>query len=63
MWAEGPIVASVGAGFTVPGLFTVINVLEVHQLAKSNTIIVLWKIAVPVVGSGMFIELGKGSTR
>ncbi|MGH3847465.1 MAG: APC family permease, partial [Pseudonocardiaceae bacterium] len=30
-------------------LFTVINILGVRWLAKSNTIVVLWKIAVPVL--------------
>src|SRR6185312_5576384 len=30
-------------------LFTIINILGVRWLAESNTIVVLWKIAVPVL--------------
>jgi len=38
-----------GAAIALMLLFTVINILGVQWLAESNTIIVLWKIAVPVL--------------
>jgi amino acid transporter len=38
-------------------LFTVINVLGVRWLAESNTIAVLWKIAVPVLTVGVLIAV------
>jgi amino acid transporter len=38
-------------------LFTVINILGVRWLAGSNTITVLWKIAVPVLTVGVLIAV------
>jgi amino acid transporter len=38
-------------------LFTVINILGVRWLAESNTIAVLWKIAVPVLTVGVLIAV------
>ncbi|MGH3771341.1 MAG: APC family permease [Pseudonocardiaceae bacterium] len=44
-----------GAATVLMLLFTVINILGVRRLAESNTVIVLWKIAVPVLTVGVLM--------